>query len=63
MSGKFEIYEDKAGKFRFHLKAGNGEIIAVSQGYESKSSAQNGIDSVKKHAPEAKVEVLESHSA
>ena len=51
MAGKFEITKDKAGKFRFRLKAGNGEIIAVGEAYESKASALNGIDSLKRNAP------------
>jgi len=51
----FEWYKDKAGKFRFRLKASNGEIIAVSEGYSSKASCVNGIESVKKNAPIAKV--------
>ena len=55
MAGKFEITEDKAGKYRFRLKAGNGEIIAVSEGYETKASAKNGIASVQKNAPDAAV--------
>ncbi len=50
---KFEIYLDKAGEFRFRLKAKNGEIIAVSEGYKAKASCENGIASVKKNAPEA----------
>ena len=48
---KFEIYKDKAGEFRFRLKAGNGEVIAVSEGYTQKSSCLNGVDSVTKNAP------------
>ena len=55
MSGKFELYNDAQGKFRFRLKAGNGEIIAVGEAYESKASAINGIESIKKNAPEAAV--------
>ena len=47
---KFEIYNDKAGKFRFRLRAGNGEIIVDSQGYKAKSSCLNGIDSVRVNA-------------
>ena len=47
MAAKFEISKDKSGKFRFHLKAANGEIITASQGYETKASAQKGIESVK----------------
>ncbi|GAA0942964.1 YegP family protein [Kribbella koreensis] len=56
MAGKFELYEDKSGGFRFRLKAGNGEIIAVSESYKSKDSALNGIESVKKNAGDAKVD-------
>jgi len=50
---KFEVYTDKAGEFRFRLKARNGEIIAVSEGYKAKASCMNGIESVRKNAPEA----------
>ena len=52
---KFEMYEDKAGEFRFRLKARNGEIIATSEGYKTKANCENGIASVKKNAPEAEV--------
>jgi len=52
---KFEMYTDKAGEFRFRLKAKNGEIIAVSEGYKSKASCLNGIESVRKNAPEAEI--------
>lgn len=52
---KFEIYQDKAGEYRFRLKATNGQIIAVSEGYTVKASCMNGIESVKKNAPEASV--------
>ncbi|MBG0718489.1 YegP family protein [Microbacterium sp. 2C] len=55
MAGKFELYNDKAGKWRFRLKAGNGQVIAVGEAYESKAAAQNGIESVKKNAPDATV--------
>lgn len=50
MAGKFELYTDKAGEFRFRLKAGNGENILASEGYKQKSSAENGITSVKNNA-------------
>jgi len=50
---KFEVYTDKAGEFRFRLKARNGEIIAVSEGYKAKASCMNGIESVRKNAPDA----------
>ena len=52
---KFEMYQDKAGEFRFRLKARNGQIIAVSEGYTAKASCQNGIESVQKNAPEAEI--------
>ncbi len=52
---KFEIYTDKAGEYRFRLKATNGEIIAVSEGYKAKASCENGIASVKKNAEEAEI--------
>ena len=55
MAAKFEWYADKAGKFRFRLKAGNGEVIAVSEAYNTKDSCLNGIESVKKNAPAADV--------
>jgi len=52
---KFEVYNDKAGEFRFRLKARNGGIIAVSQGYAAKTSCENGIESVRKNAAGAEV--------
>lgn len=55
MSGKFEVYKDKAGEFRFRLKAGNGEIIAVGEGYKTHAAALSGIESVKKNAADAVV--------
>ena len=55
MAAKFEISKDKAGKFRWHLKAANGESIAASQAYDTRASAEKGIDSVKTNAAAAKV--------
>ncbi len=55
MAGKFEVYQDAQGKYRFRLKAGNGEIIAVGEAYESKAGALGGIDSVRRHATDAEV--------
>ena len=52
---KFEVYTDKAGEFRFRLKALNGQIIAVSEGYKAMASCMNGIESVKKNAIDAKI--------
>ncbi|MEM7414756.1 MAG: YegP family protein [Gemmatimonadota bacterium] len=49
MAGTFEIYRDKAGAFRFRLKAGNGETVLSSEGYSAKASAKNGIASVQKN--------------
>lgn len=60
MAGKFELYQDKAGEFRFRLKAGNGENILASEGYKAKPSAVNGIESVKKNAAdEGRFEIKE----
>ena len=52
---KYEVYLDKAGEFRFRLKAKNGEIIATSEGYTAKASCLNGIESVRKNAPDAEI--------
>ena len=49
--GKFEIFKDRGEQYRFRLKAGNGEIILASEGYTTKASADNGIASVRTHAP------------
>ena len=59
MAGKFELYQDKAGKYRFRLKAGNGQVIAVGEAYETKAAAQNGIASVQTHAPGAPTVVVD----
>ncbi len=48
--GKFEIKKDKAGKFRFNLKAGNGQVILSSEAYNSRSACDNGIESVRKNS-------------
>ena len=56
MAAKFELYKDKKGEFRFRLVAPNGQTIAVSEGYKSKDSAMNGIESVKKNAPAAAID-------
>lgn len=58
---KFELYKDKAGEFRFRLKASNGQEIAASEGYTTKAACLNGIESVKKNAPDATV--VEMHHA
>lgn len=55
---KFELYQDKSGEFRFRLKARNGQIIGISEGYTSKASCLNGIESVQKNAPDAQLEEI-----
>ena len=52
---KFEIYLDGNGEHRFRLKAGNGEVIAISEGYTTRSACLNGIASVQRNAPVAEI--------
>lgn len=52
---KFEVYTDKTGEFRFRLTATNGQIIATGEGYKAKAGCLNGVESVKKNAPEAEI--------
>lgn len=52
---KFQMYQDKAGQYRFRLRARNGEIIAISENYTAKAGCLNGIESVRKNAPEADI--------
>ena len=59
MAGKFELWVDKGGDYRFNLLAGNGQVIASSQGYSSKAGALNGIESIKTNAPGAEVVEIE----
>ena len=53
---KFELFQDKAGQYRFRLKARNGQVIAVSESYTTKAACEGGIDSVRSNAPDASVE-------
>ncbi|MEM7224045.1 MAG: YegP family protein [Pseudomonadota bacterium] len=63
MAGKFEIYKDKAGEHRFRLKAANGQAILASEGYNQRSGAENGIQSVRRNAPDdARYERKETQS-
>ncbi|GGO94042.1 UPF0339 protein [Nocardioides phosphati] len=55
MAGKFEVYEDKAGKYRFRLKAGNGEVVATGEAYETKGAAIKGTEAVQRAADGATV--------
>ena len=57
---KYELYQDKAGEFRFRLKAANGEIIGKSESYKAKASAKKGIASIAKNAPDAPIIVVEA---
>ena len=54
MAHTFEIYKDKAGEFRVRFKY-NSEVMFATEGYASKASAQNAIDSIKKNGPDAEV--------
>ena len=56
---KYEVYLDKAGEYRFRLKARNGEIIATGEGYKKKANCLNGIDSIKRNAPDAEIVKVE----
>ena len=56
---KFEVYQDKAGEYRFRLKASNGQIVAVSEGYVTMANCLNGVESVRKNAVDAPVEMEE----
>lgn len=58
MAGKFEVYADKAGQFRFRLKAGNGEVVAVGEAYETKAAAIKGCEAVQRAADGAEVKDL-----
>ena len=55
MPARFEMYKDKAERFRFRLVAANGEIIAASEAYESKEGCRGGIESVRTNALEAEI--------
>ena len=56
MAGKFEVYQDKKGEYRFRLKAGNGQTIATGEGYTTKKACMNGIESIRKNVPDAKLD-------
>lgn len=51
----FEVYKDAESKYRFRLKAANGETIAASEGYNSKEACMDGIQSVRSNAPIATI--------
>ena len=56
MAGKFELYKNASGEYRFRLKATNGQIIATGEGYKTKASALKGVESVRKNAQTATVD-------
>jgi uncharacterized protein YegP (UPF0339 family) len=56
MAGKFEVYEDRAGKFRFRLKASNGQVVATGEAYETKTAAKKGCEAVQRAADGAPIE-------
>jgi uncharacterized protein len=60
MAGKFEVYQDRGGKYRFRLKAGNGEVVAQGEGYETKESAKAGCGAVQRAADGAAVVEVEN---
>lgn len=60
MAGKFEVYKDRAGKFRFRLKASNGQVVATSEAYETKAAAKKGSEAVLRAATGAPIEEIES---
>jgi uncharacterized protein YegP (UPF0339 family) len=60
MAGKFEIYPDRAGKYRFRLKAGNGEVVASGEAYESKANAKKGAEAVQNAAAGATIVEVDS---
>jgi uncharacterized protein YegP (UPF0339 family) len=55
MPGKFEVHQDKAQEFRFTLKSASGEVIALSEVFESREECEKSIEAVRKNAPYAKL--------
>ncbi|MEV4706094.1 DUF1508 domain-containing protein [Actinoplanes sp. NPDC049316] len=55
MAGKFEVYPDKSGKFRFRLKASNGQVVATGEAYDSKAGAKDGCAAVQRAAAGAEI--------
>lgn len=55
MAGKFEVYEDRAGKFRVRLKAGNGEIVGSGEAYETRAGAHKGCEAIRRAAADATI--------
>jgi uncharacterized protein YegP (UPF0339 family) len=55
MAGKFEVYQDRAGKYRFRLKASNGQVVASGEAYETKAAARKGCEAVQNAAAGASI--------
>ncbi len=60
MAGTFEIFQDKAGEYRFRLKAGNGEVVAVGESYPTHAGAVKGTEAVQRAAADAAVKDVDS---
>ena len=60
MAGKFEVFKDRAGKFRFRLKASNGQVVATGEAHETRAAAKKGCESVLRAATGAPIEEVES---
>ncbi|GAA3249787.1 YegP family protein [Pseudonocardia petroleophila] len=60
MAGTFEVYQDRAGKFRFRLKASNGQVVATGEAYETKAAAKKGCESVLRAAEGAPIEEVDA---
>ena len=60
MAGKFEVYKDRAGTFRFRLKASNGQVVATGEAYETKAAAKKGCESVQNAAAGAPITETDS---
>lgn len=56
MAGKFVVFQDAQGQYRFRLKAGNGQVIAIGEAYTTKKACLSGIDSIRRNAPGAALE-------
>ena len=56
--GTFEVYEDAGGEYRFRLKAANGQTIAVSEGYTTKTACLNGVESVQRSSVGAEIKEI-----
>lgn len=55
MAGKFEVYGDSRGAYRFRLKAGNGEVVATGEAYSTLAAAKKGCEAVQRAAAGANI--------